>query len=177
MDFQLPCGRWRLHRGAGPRRPGAVAAPRRTSYRLCPGPNSKSFVAFVARQVPELGLDLPPIAIGKDYLGHATFVDGAPSGSGWQALLFGVAGVTLAREEGVERNLLAWVSASTSTTPGRACRGSAPGLGLPAHAAHLNRLLASAARRALQDELHSTPTITCCDHSGDFPEGSQRTLA
>jgi hypothetical protein len=76
------------------------------SYRLWPGPNSNTFVAYVARQVPELGLDLPPTAIGKDYLGPTTFVARAPSGSGWQLSLAGLAGVTVAREEGLEINLL-----------------------------------------------------------------------
>ena len=77
-----------------------------TSYRLWPGPNSNTFVAYVARQVPELGLDLPPTAIGKDYLGPSTFLAKAPSGSGWQLSVAGLAGVTVAREEGLEINLL-----------------------------------------------------------------------
>jgi len=76
------------------------------TYRLWPGPNSNTFVAFVARQVPELGLDLPPTAIGKDYLGPTTIFANAPSGSGWQVSLAGLAGVTVAREEGLEINLL-----------------------------------------------------------------------
>lgn len=76
------------------------------TYRLWPGPNSNTFVAYVARQVPELGLDLPPTAIGKDYLGPTTFFANAPSGSGWQVSLLGLAGLTLAREEGLEFNLL-----------------------------------------------------------------------
>lgn len=80
--------------------------PWATSYRLWPGPNSNTFVAYVARQVPGLGLDLPPTAIGKDYLGPTTFVAMAPSGSGWQFSLAGLAGVTVAREEGLEFNLL-----------------------------------------------------------------------
>ncbi len=85
----------------------AVAAyPWGSAYRLWPGPNSNTFVAFVARQVPELGLDLPPTAIGKDYLGPSTFFARAPSGSGWQVSLAGLAGVTMAREEGLEINLL-----------------------------------------------------------------------
>lgn len=82
------------------------AYPWSGSYHLWPGPNSNTFVAFVARAVPELGLDLPPTAVGKDYLGPSTFVAPAPSGSGWQASLWGLAGVTLAREEGIELNLL-----------------------------------------------------------------------
>lgn len=100
------------HRGAGvdamiERIEAAVHQyPWGTSYRLWPGPNSNTFVAFVARQVPELGLDLPPTAIGKDYLGPTTFFARAPSGSGWQVSLAGLAGVTVAREEGLEINLL-----------------------------------------------------------------------
>ncbi|RZL66029.1 MAG: DUF3750 domain-containing protein [Variovorax sp.] len=85
----------------------AVAAyPWRGSYRLWPGPNSNTFVAWVARQVPALRLDLPPTAIGKDYLGLTTFSAPAPSGTGWQLSLAGLAGVTVARDEGLELNLL-----------------------------------------------------------------------
>lgn len=75
-------------------------------YRLWPGPNSNTFVAWVARRVPALHLDLPPTAIGKDYLGPNTFVGHAPSGTGWQVSLLGLAGVTVGREEGLELNLL-----------------------------------------------------------------------
>lgn len=35
------------------------AYPYAYRYRVWPGPNSNSFTAFVARKVPELGLDLP----------------------------------------------------------------------------------------------------------------------
>jgi hypothetical protein len=76
------------------------------SYRLWPGPNSNTFVAWVARQVPGLGLDLPATAIGKDYLGPTTVLAPAPSGTGWQVSVFGLAGATLARAEGLELNLL-----------------------------------------------------------------------
>ena len=85
----------------------AVAGyPWRSSYRLWPGPNSNTFVAWVARKVPSLRLDLPPTAIGKDYLGPTTLVDHAPSGTGWQLSLLGLAGVTVAKDEGLEVNLL-----------------------------------------------------------------------
>lgn len=80
--------------------------PWRHQYRLWPGPNSNTFVAWVAREVPALRLDLPPTAIGKDYLGAATWLAPAPSGTGWQLSLFGLAGATLARDEGLELNLL-----------------------------------------------------------------------
>jgi hypothetical protein len=85
----------------------AVAAyPYARQYRVWPGPNSNTFTAFVARQIPELGLDLPPTAIGKDYLQDGRVLDRTPSGSGWQLSLRGLLGVGLGWEEGIEVNLL-----------------------------------------------------------------------
>jgi hypothetical protein len=80
--------------------------PYANEYRLWPGPNSNTLTAFVARRVPELELDLPPTAIGKDYLPHGQIVDRMPSGTGWQVSLYGLLGVGLAREEGLELNIL-----------------------------------------------------------------------
>jgi Protein of unknown function (DUF3750) len=74
-------------------------------YHVWPGPNSNTFTAFVLRRVPELRVDLPPTAIGKDYLGWRT-VNKTPSGTGGQLSLFGVAGVAAGVEEGLEVNLL-----------------------------------------------------------------------
>jgi hypothetical protein len=74
-------------------------------YHIWPGPNSNTFTAFILRRVPELRVDLPPTAIGKDYLGWRTF-NKLPSGTGAQASLFGIAGVAAGVEEGVEVNLL-----------------------------------------------------------------------
>ncbi|MGC1441308.1 MAG: DUF3750 domain-containing protein, partial [Burkholderiaceae bacterium] len=64
-------------------------------YRAWPGPNSNSFTAFIGREVPALELDLPPTAIGKDYLGDWTFVRPAPSATGWQFSVLGLLGLTL----------------------------------------------------------------------------------
>jgi len=75
-------------------------------YAAWPGPNSNTFIAFIARQVPELGLDLPPTAIGKDFLGDTTVLGRAPSGTGYQLSLYGVLGLTAAKAEGLEFNLL-----------------------------------------------------------------------
>lgn len=75
-------------------------------YVLWPGPNSNTFTAHVARQVPELKVDLPPTAIGKDYLPAGEFVARAPSGTGYQISLFGLFGVLFGVEEGVEINFL-----------------------------------------------------------------------
>ena len=83
----------------------ARAYPHRGDYTVWPGPNSNTFTAFVARNVPELKLDLPPTAIGKDYL-PGSIAEQTPSGTGWQLSLAGLAGVMLAVDEGVEVNLL-----------------------------------------------------------------------
>jgi hypothetical protein len=85
----------------------AVAAyPHNHEYRTWPGPNSNTFTAHVARSVPELRLDLPPTAIGKDYLPLAAALASAPSGTGAQLSLLGLLGLTVGVEEGVEMNVL-----------------------------------------------------------------------
>lgn len=76
-----------------------------TSYHVWPGPNSNTFVAEVLRAAPELRVDLPALAIGKDYLG-ARLVDLTPSGTGAQFNLFGLAGVLVGLEEGLELNVI-----------------------------------------------------------------------
>jgi uncharacterized protein DUF3750 len=53
-------------------------------YRAWPGPNSNTFTAYIARQVPELGLDLPSNAVGKDFLPGGALFAAAPSGSGFR---------------------------------------------------------------------------------------------
>lgn len=75
------------------------------TYHVWPGPNSNTFTAFVLRRNPELRVDLPPTAIGKDYLGLMP-VARTPSGTGGQLSLFGLAGVAAGLEEGLEINLL-----------------------------------------------------------------------
>jgi hypothetical protein len=80
--------------------------PHAHEYRVWPGPNSNTFTAFVARRVPELRLDLPPTAIGKDYLPNGDLFARAPSGTGYQFSLFGLFGVLVGAEEGLEINLL-----------------------------------------------------------------------
>ena len=75
------------------------------TYTIWPGPNSNTFVAWIARSVPELEVDLPATAIGKDYLG-ASVVASAPSGSGYQLSLGGLLGVAASRIDGLEINVL-----------------------------------------------------------------------
>jgi hypothetical protein len=75
-------------------------------YAAWPGPNSNTFTAFVLRRVPALRVDLPPTAIGKDYLPGVGFAAETPSGTGGQLSLFGLLGIAVGVEEGVEFNLL-----------------------------------------------------------------------
>ena len=82
----------------------ARAYPHAARYRVWPGPNSNTFTAFVARSVPELGLDLPPTAIGKDYLGDGVLA--TSPGGGAQLSVFGLAGLLASPAEGIELNLL-----------------------------------------------------------------------
>lgn len=84
----------------------AVASyPYPEHYTLWPGPNSNTFTAHVAREVPAMGLELPTTAIGKDYLTNGSIAGRAPSGTGYQLSLFGLIGITAAWKEGLEFNL------------------------------------------------------------------------
>ncbi len=80
--------------------------PHNGRYNVWPGPNSNTFIAHLARKVPELELELPPTAIGKDYLPEGGFFQKPPSGSGLQLSLNGLFGVVLSPEEGFELNIL-----------------------------------------------------------------------
>ena len=79
--------------------------PYANTYTLWPGPNSNTFTAWIARSVPELQVDLPATAVGKDYIG-STFVSTAPSGSGWQFTVAGLLSVAAGPVDGFELNLL-----------------------------------------------------------------------
>ena len=89
-----------------------------TSYHAWPGPNSNTFVAHLGREIPEMQLTLPPLAIGKDYLPAGAWIARTPSGTGYQLSLGGVVGVTLARNEGFEVNLFGLVTGIDFMHPG-----------------------------------------------------------
>jgi hypothetical protein len=85
----------------------AVASyPYANEYKVWPGPNSNTFIAYIGRHVPELRMDLPANAIGKDYPINGSLLDRTPSGTGYQVSMLGVFGVAMGREEGLELNLL-----------------------------------------------------------------------
>lgn len=75
-------------------------------YRTWPGPNSNTFIAHIGREVPALGLDMPALAVGKDYLRDGGLIGRTPSGSGFQLSLLGLLGFSIGRIEGIEVNLL-----------------------------------------------------------------------
>lgn len=83
-------------------------------YRAWPGPNSNTFVAFVleaaAADRPELGVALPPTAIGKDWTPRGLRAGLSASGTGMRVGSSGYAGVTIGWVEGIEISLLGFVA-------------------------------------------------------------------
>ncbi len=78
----------------------------RGSYSVWPGPNSNTFVSWVVRHAEGLDLELPPVAVGKDWLGPGFGFARAASDTGYSMSVAGVIGATLAWEEGAELHLL-----------------------------------------------------------------------
>jgi hypothetical protein len=79
-------------------------------YRAWPGPNSNTFVAAILDAVPEMGISLPPTAIGKDYPYDGKWLRLTPSGPGLRLTLGGYGGLTLGWVEGIEVNILGAVA-------------------------------------------------------------------
>ena len=76
------------------------------AYTLWPGPNSNSFIAAVARQVPGLEVAMSPLAIGKDYAPGWFSLLETPSNTGWQFSFAGYAGIGIGKVEGFELHIL-----------------------------------------------------------------------
>jgi hypothetical protein len=87
----------------------------RGSYTVWPGPNSNTFVAWVVRNTDGFAAELPPVAVGKDYIGNGLAMAEAPSRTGFVVSAWGLIGVTAALSEGLEINLL---GASIGVDPG-----------------------------------------------------------
>jgi hypothetical protein len=74
----------------------AIASyPYRDSYYAWPGPNSNSFIAYVGRHVPGLGLKMPSNALGSAFLGWNHFFAMTPDHRGLQFSWWGVLGVSV----------------------------------------------------------------------------------
>jgi len=105
-------------------------------YRIWPGPNSNSFVAAVLRTMPELGVTLPPNAVGRDYRDgfYAGLTD---SRTGIEINLNGLAGLKVGWVEGFELNLLGLVAGLDLRQPGVKLPGFGHvGVGAPVAIAH-----------------------------------------
>ena len=87
-------------------REAAADYPNAAIYRAWPGPNSNTFISHIIRHVPELGVELPPNAIGKDWIDDGDLVGWSESGTGVQVSVLGALGLTLGLAEGVEVNVL-----------------------------------------------------------------------
>ncbi len=84
----------------------AKTYPYDKTYRAWPGPNSNTFISHIIRRVPEIGVELPPHAIGKDWLDNGRPFDWTESGTGVQLSLFGLLGLSLGLAEGIELNVI-----------------------------------------------------------------------
>jgi hypothetical protein len=86
-------------------------------YRIWPGPNSNTFIAAVLRAIPEVGVTLPPNAVGRDFRPWP-YLGLTDSGTGVEASLWGMLGVKLGWVEGVELNVAGLVAGLDLRDPG-----------------------------------------------------------
>jgi Protein of unknown function (DUF3750) len=86
-------------------------------YRIWPGPNSNSFIAAILRAVPELGVTLPPNAVGRDFR-YGFYAGRTDSGTGFEINLHGYAGIKIGWVEGIEVNLFGLVAGLDLRHPG-----------------------------------------------------------
>jgi len=93
------------------------AYARAGDYRIWPGPNSNSFTAAILRSMPELGIALPPNAVGRDYR-DGFYIGRTDTGTGVEINLGGYAGIKVGWVEGVEVNLLGLVAGLDLRHPG-----------------------------------------------------------
>jgi len=77
----------------------------RGDYKIWPGPNSNSFVAYVLRTVPQLGIALPPEAVGRDFRAFGDFVTLSQDWRNFELSLGGYAGVAVGALYGLEVRL------------------------------------------------------------------------
>lgn len=96
-----------------PRIRAAIAAYPKADYgdyRIWPGPNSNSFVSHVLNEVPDLGMVLPPNAVGRDWLGDTRWFQLDPGLANLQVSFAGFAGFAIGRRHGFELNFLGLVT-------------------------------------------------------------------
>lgn len=85
---------------------------------MWPGPNSNTFVAHVLRSVSELGVVLPPDAIGRNYLPGGRFFAIDADGKDVHATLYGLLGISTGLRSGLELHALGLVAGVDIVRPG-----------------------------------------------------------
>lgn len=104
-----------------PKIEGAIAAypySEPGGYTIWPGPNSNTFVAYVLRNVPELGAVLPPHAVGRDYLPDGEFWHVDADGRDLHVTLRGLLGFSAGMRSGFELHFLGLVAGLDFANPG-----------------------------------------------------------
>jgi hypothetical protein len=74
-------------------------------YRVMPGPNSNTFISYLLRHTPEIGVELPPNAIGKDWINQGDFFSLSETHTGVQVSAWGLLGFTIGLGDGIEVNI------------------------------------------------------------------------
>ena len=90
----------------------------RGDYTIWPGPNSNSFVAHVLRSVPELGVTLPPEAVGRDFRAFGDFITLSADWRNLELSLGGYAGLAVGQLYGFEIRLGGLVFGVDVANPG-----------------------------------------------------------
>jgi hypothetical protein len=80
------------------------------TYRVWPGPNSNTFTATVLRAAPEIGVAMPPEAVGRDYRADGSFFGYTASRTGVEMSIYGLLGAKLGWIEGLELNVMGLVA-------------------------------------------------------------------
>lgn len=87
-------------------------------YRIWPGPNSNSFVAYVLRAVPEINAVLPSNAVGRDFTAKHNFFQLASDGLDVHFSIYGLVGMAAGVRSGLEFHLLGLVFGLDFAEPG-----------------------------------------------------------
>jgi hypothetical protein len=87
-------------------------------YRIYPGPNSNSFVAYVLRSLPDLGAVLPPDAVGRDFPTDGRMFEIDPDGRDMHATLYGLVGFAAGARSGFEVHFMGLVAGIDIANPG-----------------------------------------------------------
>ncbi|AQS41424.1 MAG: Hypothetical protein BHV28_07230 [Candidatus Tokpelaia hoelldobleri] len=87
-------------------------------YTIFPGPNSNTFVAAILRAVPEIGVVLPPTAVGRDYIGRGFVADYNKDTGDFRLSINGFGGLAIGRQSGIELNLSGLVAGIDFWPPG-----------------------------------------------------------